>query len=75
MDNYILNGEEKIYPIIKIEYENKNYLLYSYKDKDLSENDFYVGEEVDDSLLPVSDELLFILSKKFEYVIKDIINH
>ncbi len=72
MDNYILDNEEKIYPIIRIEYENKNYLFYSFKDKDLSEGDIYVGEETEDSLLPVSEELLPTIINKFEETVNNI---
>ena len=55
MNYYVLNNNEKIYPLLRIEYEGNNYLLYSNKEINLTKDDIYVGEEKNEQLLPVKN--------------------
>lgn len=66
MDNYELENGEVIYPILKIELDNKNYLFYSNKKDNLTPNDIYVGEELNDELLTVNEEVLPLLEQKYK---------
>ena len=66
MDNYELANGEIIYPLFQIEENGKKYLFYSYKVEDVDEEDIYVGEEVNNELLPVSEEMLPILEQKYQ---------
>ena len=70
MDNYELANNEKIYPILQLEMDGKKYLFYSYKNKDLTDNDIFVGEELNDELLPVSDKMLPILEESYQSFVK-----
>ena len=72
MNYYVLNNKEKIYPIIRIEYEGKNYLLYSNKETNPTPDNIYVGEELNEQLLPVKEELLPKLEEKFEDIIRNL---
>lgn len=72
MNYYVLNNNEKIYPLFRLEYEGKNYLLYSNKEINPTKENIYVGEETNEQLLPVNDELLPILEEKFEGIIRDL---
>ena len=74
MNYYVLNNNEKIYPLFRIEYEGKNYLLYSNKEINPTKEDIYVGEELNNQLLPVKPELLPILEEKFEDIVKNLTN-
>ena len=65
MDNYELETGEKIYPISKVSIDNKTFLFYTTKEKDITADDIYVGEESGDDLLPVSEETLQYLEQKF----------
>lgn len=71
MDNYELNNNEVIYPIFQMELEGKKYLFYSNKEENLTDNDIYVGEELNDELLPVDDVLLPVLEQKYQ----DFVDH
>ena len=68
MDNYELDNNETIYPILQIELEGKKYLFYSNKESNISDNNIFVGEELEDELLPVSEEMLEILEEKFRQI-------
>ena len=72
MNYYVLNNNEKIYPLLRIEYEGNNYLLYSNKEINLTKDDIYVGEEKNEQLLPVKNELLPILEEKFEEIVREL---
>ena len=69
MDYYELDNNEKIYPIIKIEIDGKNYLFYSKKEKETTTADIIVVEENNDELIPVEEELLPTLEAKYQEVI------
>ena len=68
MDNYLLNDGKEIYPIVKIKYDNKDYLFYSTKKENITDDDIFVAEELNNELLPVNDELLNILNEKFNEI-------
>ena len=72
MDFYELENGEKIYPLFSVEQEGKNYLFYSKKKENMTQDDIYVGEELNDDLLPVSDEMLPMLEKKYCELIKNL---
>lgn len=72
MDNYEMNNGEKIYPIFQIELDGKKYLFYSDKNENISNDDIYVGEEIDNDLLPVSEETLPQLEEKFQSIIENL---
>lgn len=72
MDNYEMVNGEKIYPIFQVELDGKKYLFYSDKNENISSNDIYVGEELDNDLLPVSEELLPQLEEKFEEIMENL---
>ncbi len=72
MDNtYIINnGEENIsiYPLLKIELDNKEYLIYSNQVlKNFNLDDFFVGEIKNDDIIPVD---VHVISK-----IENIVNN
>lgn len=69
MDNYELDNNEVIYPIFQLELEGKKYLFYSNKKENLTDSDIYVGEELNDELLPVDESLLPILKQKYQRLI------
>ena len=68
MDYYELEQGEKIYPLLKVEMNGKNYLYYSYKESNLTYDDIYVGEEVNDELLPVDNNLMPLLKEKCDFL-------
>lgn len=72
MDNYEMNNGEKIYPIFQIELDGNKYLFYSDKNENISNDDIYVGEEIDNDLLPVSEETLPQLEEKFQSIIENL---
>ncbi len=72
MDFYELDNNEKIYPLLSIEEDGKKYLFYSNKNENISEDDIFVGEELDNDLIPVEAELLPFLNKKYNEVLKEI---
>lgn len=70
MDNYKLNNNEIIYPLFQVEIDDKKYLFYSYKKDNLTVEDVYVGEENNNDLLPVSDEMLQKLEEEYKNFFK-----
>ena len=68
MDNYELDNNETIYPIIQIELDGKKYLFYSNKKDNIGDEDIFVGEELNDELLPVSEDLLPVLEEKYRII-------
>ncbi len=72
MDNYELDNGEIIYPLMKVSVNGKNYLFYTNKQDNVTEEDIFVGEETADDIIAVSDDILPILEAKFEEVFKSI---
>lgn len=70
MDYYELEDGKKVYPIFKIEHNNKNYLIFSEKSENVTNEDILVAEESGNELLPVSDKIVEELTEKY----KDLIN-
>ena len=66
MDNYVLEDGSVIYPIVKMKHNNKDYLFYSIKSKNITIEDIYIAEEVNKELLPVDDKTLNELVEKFK---------
>ena len=59
-DNFIItdqNEEIVIYPLMNYSLDNRNYLFYTKKLSDFNIDDVYVGEIIDDSLIPVEEDL------------------
>ncbi len=50
-------------------------MLYSSKETNLTPDDIYVGEELNNQLLPVKDDLLSKLEKKFEEIISYLLSN
>lgn len=66
MDNYLLNDGQTIYPIMKIEHKNKEYLFYSEKKENVTKDDILIAEELNNELLPVSDDIINELIEKLK---------
>lgn len=76
-DNYIImdnDKELKIYPMAEFNVKNEKIIIYVSEIKnEYSKDDFYVGQEIGDKILPVKDSLLKDIQKIFEELVKKIL--
>ena len=72
-DNYVIeiDGENKtIYPLMKVNIQNRNILVYTDVIKsDYTKDDLFVGEEIDDTIIPVKESLIPQVEVFFEDII------
>lgn len=62
--------EKEIYPLMEINNQNKNFLIYTTTtDKDLIEDNIYIGEITENEIKPIPEKLI----PKFEQLTDQII--
>lgn len=65
------NSDKKIYPLLELDKNNKNYLIYSdILSDELNVDHIFAGELKDNSLLPITDEELLMLEGLYRKIIE-----
>ena len=76
-DNYVIidnDIEKTIYPMAEINIENEKFVIYVNEIKETySSDDFCIGQEANNKILPVKENLLTKFEKVFDELIKKII--